>query len=66
MKPRLGLQSQLLSFFSLSNGGPKDQFYFYFPYEEDYNDIIFTLPLNGHSAYIVKIFCFLFSSEGTF
>lgn len=35
-------------------GGPKDLFYFYFPFEEDYGDITFILPLNRHSAYISK------------
>lgn len=60
MGPRLCLQSQLLLLFFLSVGGPKDQFYFYFPFEEDYNII---LPLNVHSTYISKdIYIYIFNS----
>lgn len=40
--------------FSLLIRCPKDQFYFYFSFEEDYNNITFILPLNGHSVHISK------------
>lgn len=59
MGPRVCLQSQLLLLFFPSVGSPKDQFYFYFPFEEDDNII---LPLNGHSTYISKDIYIYFNS----
>lgn len=54
MEPTLDLQSQFLLLFFRSIGGSKDLFYFYFPFEEDYHDITFILPLNGYYAYISR------------
>ena len=60
--PKAGFRiSTSVIFFFLLVGGPKNQFYFSFSYEEHYNSIIFILPLKGHSTYISKSILFFCS-----